>query len=207
MPLMPILYGFFSIIVFKAIKSIPRSGAIVLLIFIGVYSFGFGVYTVENNLNNVNRYVIVKDAMDWINSNSEVNDSILVGDKEVYSYYTARNVIGHVSINFYNENNDYSKIPIFNLMLDKNITYMVAYDSLTPNLYNYSLHNFLTKQFSPHEFRYEYQKTYQRKTKNPPYFELHGEKHGIFLRFTPILKFDKNNDSILLYKIESSHGD
>lgn len=213
--LMPIIFGWFSLGMFKITHRI-FSKKLRYVIFASVFglAFFYGMTLTENLMTygtdypatGINRYEAIKDSMIWFNSNSEEDARILVSDVIVYEYYTENNVTDIVAVMAYLDSlstveKEYLGNEIANIrasyndiLLRDNVPYLLPYVDffMHENVHYFVMHDSTLPL--PNE-------------RNMRVLALHSvtlnfSYKGKEVTFTPLKRFEKNNQAVYLYKID-----
>jgi hypothetical protein len=222
LPLLSVMLGWSSVAILyllsklsktsKNVKYAAMSGIIVL-------SFAYSAVGISELERDKDTDEVVKDAMEWFNSNSEKDARILAGDDSIYGYYTDRHVISYISLGghidaLYEANiiEEYNiSYPILTTLLSEDITYFVAYDTITPFLYDHFQNKFLADNFTTHRYSFDYRKIVRSKElgktgERPTEVKLDiREPVDVEVLLIPLKKFEKNNQAVYLYKVEWTH--
>jgi hypothetical protein len=219
LPLLPVLVGFSSVAIFYLLNSfIPKGQNLKFWFLAGVaiVSLAHGMTGVQESEEKGGAGDVVKESMEWFNSNSEPDAKILAGDESIYEYYTDRNVIDYISLKGHLDGaldlaSDYHLIieqPVLTAMISENITYFVAYGPMTPHLYEHRYFKSFTNNFTTQHYTFEYQKIVSSIGVEGGGLKVRESEFEIYMpiptevRLIPLKKFEKNNQSVHLYKVE-----
>ena len=153
---------------------------VIFLIFFFITQVKEGYFFVKDSYK---RNDAIKESMDWLNQNSELNDKILVGDVIVYKYFTKNPLISYGQAggwinNFLKQNkiND----PLMGyaaFFASNNIKYFIAYDSTMDWFYTYTKE--FAKKFEPIEYEFA----------------------EIVIKLQPLRKFEIYSGEVILYQV------
>lgn len=219
LPLLPIMLGWSSVAIFYIINNLAPKKRYIKFGFLAVIvlvSLSYGMAGVQEIEERGGGGELIKESMDWFNSNSEPDAKILAGDEAIYKYYTDRNVVDYISLIGHLDGAldlaaSYGLViehPVLATMISENITYFVAYDPLTPHLYGHPYFKAYTTNFTAQRYIFKYRKIVSSigveggglKPKKTT-FEIYGPVL-MEVRLLPLKKFEKNNQSVYLYKVE-----
>tara|TARA_Y100000310_G_scaffold303984_1_gene342747 strand:- start:72 stop:911 length:840 start_codon:yes stop_codon:yes gene_type:complete len=182
----PLLYGFMALFILSVKNKVKTKSffqsflAILLAAFLIVGAING--YTTTKNWGTRND--VIEQSMQWFNENSNPEDTILVGDMVVYSYFTDRPLVSYASAGawvgqFINQNPSIQDpmVAYTAFLASNNIKYFVAYDSTMSWFYTNT--EPFAKQFRSANFQFA----------------------EVTTQLIPLKKFSANNEEIILYEV------
>jgi hypothetical protein len=202
LPLLPILMGWFSLVIFHFFKNPPHRQAVLIGV-IGI-SFIFGVSAVSKDVRTINNYEVIKDAMTWFDSNIEKDATLLAGDEAVYGYYTDKDVLRYVIVKNYIELERLGLIEsaYLNLLVDYDAHYFVVYDSVvSPEIY-FKHTKFLADEFDTHKYSFQYKEVNLSWGIRENRYSVSRISSRRDVTLLPLKRFEKQDQVVYLYKVE-----
>jgi hypothetical protein len=181
MPLLPIFLGFAAVGIWAAVSKIKSPDNYLKYLILMVAAFGYLGYNGElitPSTCHEDIFEVVKDVSTWIDENTAKGDVIAVGSPVFYEYYVDREIMDTGRINDYLDYSDNPMEAFFGFLIHENVSYFVAFDSLSPS--SYSATRFLAMEFDVHTYN----------------------SQGFKINLVPVGKFEKNCQTVYLYKVE-----
>lgn len=210
--LIPLLIGFSCVgIVYLSswIKNRRLRTGVLCAVFIS--SLGFGALNVYKMESVPEPYFAVKEAMEWFNENSEKDAKILAGeDRNVFGYYTDRQVIGGGEVlTLYAPFAGSKGVPLYVIpafLISEDIHFLAPYDSSQPGIFGDVFLKVIQKH--PEEGAlFEYNRIIiepdiKKITIYNITMRVSLQKQKVWLKYTFLRKFERYNQTVYLYRVD-----
>lgn len=201
LPLIPIILGFMYISVLYILNKFRLHQFrlyVMVFIFLVVLVQSYG--SMSESYAQEEGFVVVKDAMNWFNENSPPDSKIVVGDDNVYEYYTDKEVIPYMTV--FSLTNPISRdLGVNNafasILVSEDIHYVLVDDPVTPWIFNSNSSpigledwNF-TVEYTPIKFS----KKLSLFTVGD-FYSVGSDKTNLRVEIIPLKRFEKNNQTV-----------